>query len=668
MALQLTGAYKELGAREPAGAACRRRDRRRPHRDRHRHRAARVLPGADREGGGRACTSSPNEKGAEAVRAMFDRGGVGAAPGAARATPRARGRARASPPRKVAIRGCSHCSTSGGGVSLAYRRSVLESPAYRLNHEEVQKSLEEGVRYIEGLSPTEAVLDERGHVKAHRRSYARACDAWRTRRGGAPGAHGVRRGRYEPQHDVREGVRRHLRSSMRRSSTSRLTRPRRREDGKVVFVVGDAQPTRPSSRATRRTARGRVLLRRQPPALRGQRREGDGERQARLRARRESFSRASLTSSPAEQPERNAALVVVLRQAATTRSARRWSRSIVSPSRSSRSSCRRPRRRASSSPVSSIGSRTSSRIRPWSRGTRLGDGGPRAHGRVDRRREGTPRHDRARDGRIFPPLRRAPPRRTHRPHGADRYADRDQAGRNRAARRRWPRQRRSLLDCACAQGARGDRCSTSRATRKARTFSSRTRSSASPTRSSGAPIRVPRSSRAAARTCKFRGNIVQAMVAYGKGVIGASEIKLSKVNRIIAIGSDRMMAAVKEARHGVLQPMLDPRHLAIGSINSPMQCMMKEVCAQCLQKHTRSQDGQRDARLLLLQPGPGARRRRLPAPQRAPPGELDAGEGRERVARAPARHAPRRAPYLIAVDWQSAATRCDEIPSPSSSW
>jgi tRNA A37 threonylcarbamoyladenosine dehydratase len=31
--------------------------------------------------------------------------------------------------------------------------------------------------------------------------------------------------------------------------------------------------------------------------------------------------------------------------------------------------------------------------------------------------------------------------------------------------------------------------------------------------------------------------------------------------------------------------MLNPRHLAIGSINSPMQCMMKEVCAQCLQKH-----------------------------------------------------------------------------------
>jgi hypothetical protein len=45
------------------------------------------------------------------------------------------------------------------------------------------------------------------------------------------------------------------------------------------------------------------------------------------------------------------------------------------------------------------------------------------------------------------------------------------------------------------------------------------------------------------------------------------------------------MNAVREARHGALAPLLNPRHLAIGSINSPMQCMMKEVCAQCLQKH-----------------------------------------------------------------------------------
>ena len=76
------------------------------------------------------------------------------------------------------------------------------------------------------------------------------------------------------------------------------------------------------------------------------------------------------------------------------------------------------------------------------------------------------------------------------------------------------------------------------------------------------------------------------MVAYARNELGITPVaKLSEVNRIIAIGSDRMMAAVKDARHGVLLPHLDPKHIAIGSINSPMQCMMKEVCAQCLQKH-----------------------------------------------------------------------------------
>src|SRR4029079_12760060 len=83
----------------------------------------------------------------------------------------------------------------------------------------------------------------------------------------------------------------------------------------------------------------------------------------------------------------------------------------------------------------------------------------------------------------------------------------------------------------------------------------------------------------------FRGNIVQAMLAYQSGNLGDQLVPLSSVDRIIAIGSDRMMAAVKAARHGVLAPYLKPGHASIASINSPMQCMMKEVCAQCLQTH-----------------------------------------------------------------------------------
>jgi NADPH-dependent glutamate synthase beta subunit-like oxidoreductase/NAD(P)H-flavin reductase len=84
----------------------------------------------------------------------------------------------------------------------------------------------------------------------------------------------------------------------------------------------------------------------------------------------------------------------------------------------------------------------------------------------------------------------------------------------------------------------------------------------------------------------FVGNIVQAMDAYASGKLGDQKIPFADTNRIIAIGSDRMMAAVGQARHGVLKPYLAANHHAIGSINSPMQCMMKEICAQCLQPHT----------------------------------------------------------------------------------
>ncbi len=83
----------------------------------------------------------------------------------------------------------------------------------------------------------------------------------------------------------------------------------------------------------------------------------------------------------------------------------------------------------------------------------------------------------------------------------------------------------------------------------------------------------------------FVGNIVQAIEAYGSGALGDISIPLETVDRIIAIGSDGMMKAVGEARRARLKPFFRPGHRAIASINSPMQCMMKEICAQCLQRH-----------------------------------------------------------------------------------
>lgn len=53
-----------------------------------------------------------------------------------------------------------------GGVTVIYRRSMQESPAYRRNHEELGKALEEGLLYAEGLSPNKVILDAHGYVKA----------------------------------------------------------------------------------------------------------------------------------------------------------------------------------------------------------------------------------------------------------------------------------------------------------------------------------------------------------------------------------------------------------------------------------------------------------------------------------------------------------------------
>ena len=98
----------------------------------------------------------------------------------------------------------------------------------------------------------------------------------------------------------------------------------------------------------------------------------------------------------------------------------------------------------------------------------------------------------------------------------------------------------------------------------------------------------------ARRTKAFVGNIVQAMAAYGSGALGEQAVPLARRRphdrhrlRPHDAGGRRRPArragAVPEAR----------ATRAIGSINSPMQCMMKEVCAQCLQPQIDPVTGER---------------------------------------------------------------------------
>src|SRR5712691_8992791 len=55
-----------------------------------------------------------------------------------------------------------------GGVTIAYRRRLIDSPSYTLNHEEVEKALEEGVAFCESLSPVAVDVDNYGAARGIR--------------------------------------------------------------------------------------------------------------------------------------------------------------------------------------------------------------------------------------------------------------------------------------------------------------------------------------------------------------------------------------------------------------------------------------------------------------------------------------------------------------------
>ncbi|HEV2300137.1 MAG TPA: FAD-dependent oxidoreductase, partial [Stellaceae bacterium] len=57
-----------------------------------------------------------------------------------------------------------------GGVTIAYRRRLVDAPSYTLNHEEVAKAMEEGIRVAEELTPKKVEIDGLGQAKALRLS------------------------------------------------------------------------------------------------------------------------------------------------------------------------------------------------------------------------------------------------------------------------------------------------------------------------------------------------------------------------------------------------------------------------------------------------------------------------------------------------------------------
>jgi NADPH-dependent glutamate synthase beta subunit-like oxidoreductase/NAD(P)H-flavin reductase len=53
-----------------------------------------------------------------------------------------------------------------GGVKILYRKKIQDSPAYRLNHQELNKAFEEGIEFVENVIPLEVEIDKFDHIKS----------------------------------------------------------------------------------------------------------------------------------------------------------------------------------------------------------------------------------------------------------------------------------------------------------------------------------------------------------------------------------------------------------------------------------------------------------------------------------------------------------------------
>ncbi len=461
-----------------------------------------------------------------------------------------------------------------GGVSLVYRKSVTDSPAYRLNHEEVIKSLEEGVRYVENLSPTEAVLDELGSVKALRFSRKDGSIVELPARTVCVAAGTSPNVTYEKEYpgtfqldDKKQFFRAHKATIGSDGKVVVETVADTRQgfftsyakDGKTVSFYGDNHPYYAGS-VVKAMASAR-----------------DGYPHV------TALFPDSKLPDPARQRDRDATLARFFARldaelVATVVAVNRLTPTIVEVV------VKAPRAARKFHPGQFYRLQNFETLSPVIEGTRLSMEGLALTGAWVDPEEGllgTIVLEMGGSSRLCAALRPGEPIVLMGPTGAPtEIAPRETVmlcggGLGNAV----------LFSIARAFKGMGSRVLYFAGYKRGEDLFKQDEIEAHTdqviwTTDGGAPI-APRRPQDA----HFRGNIVQAMLAYGKGELGQKLVPLDEVRRILAIGSDRMMAAVKEARHGVLLPLLDPTHKAIGSINSPMQCMMKEVCAQCLQKH-----------------------------------------------------------------------------------
>ena len=461
-----------------------------------------------------------------------------------------------------------------GGVTLAYRKGLVDSPAYRLNHEEVIKSLEEGVRYVEHMSPLEALLDEKAHVKAIRFARADGTSAELPARtvcvaaGTSPNV--IYEKEYPGTFELDDKKRYFRPHSAKRDGAGRVgVVPAKGgedgfftsylKDGRTVSFYGDNHPKYAGS------------------VVRAMASAKDGYPHV------VALFDDVRSLDPASQPARDSRLRALFAKldhelVATVREVNRLTSTIVEIVVHAPMAARkfqpgqfyRLQNFETFAPVLSLDREKADGGTAVHADAKLAMGGARAYGGLGRRRQrgllGTIVLEMGGSSRLSAALAPGEPIVHMGPTGQPtEIAERQTVllcggGLGHAV----------LFSIARAFKALGGRVLYFAGYRRGedlfkREDIERWTDQVIWCTDTGAAIVPGRS-----QDLHFRGNIVAALQAYGTGLLGGPPATpLADVARIIAIGSDGMMNAVREARHGALAPLLNPRHRAIGSINSP---------------------------------------------------------------------------------------------------
>lgn len=92
-----------------------------------------------------------------------------------------------------------------------------------------------------------------------------------------------------------------------------------------------------------------------------------------------------------------------------------------------------------------------------------------------------------------------------------------------------------------------------------------------------------------------QGDSLEVLLRYAKGHLGekSTDISLNDIDRIYLIANTKLLREFQEARQNDLKDYLIKSPLVYGSVYSTMQCMLKGVCAQCLQWQIDPETGKR---------------------------------------------------------------------------